>query len=780
VKKILLFLCFLLVAGGLSDLRAQHCSQPIVVGGTNTYCSGNNSGFVFVDNRTDSLTIIRWESALSPTGPFSLTGAPATDTLNFSNLTQTTYYQAYVRRSGCSEAYTSTIIVSIDQPSIAGTLQGTASACERFLSGNLTLSGQRGNITGWQSQIDGQSGWANFGTTANPQPISNIEQTTQFRAVVQNGVCSADTSMPVTISIFPNPVANFNFNSVCLGDSIRFFDASTGSINNYSWIMGDGSVSSQRNPIKRYLQPGVYDVTLTVTTNQNCRNDITKQVEVYYLPVADFSAAEVCVHDSTVFRNLSSSLSGAITYWSWNFADLTPPSLEREPKHLFAQAGEYRVSLFIRTEYDCRHSVQRTVIVNQKPRAVFSADTVCLGNMTSFYNLSFVETGYILRNQWNFGDGTSTQQPYPNKTYQTAGEFSVRLIVESEKQCKDTTTGLVRVRALPIADFSVIEVCDGETTLFQNNSSTADDEITHHQWNFGDGSTSNEHTPTKLYLNPETYSVSLLVRTAFGCEHQTQRQAIVHRNPIADFFVQNVCLGERAEFVNQSFIRSNETLYYEWDLGDGNQNQFNSFFHVFEHFGDHTISLKVTSSRGGCLDSIKRTFRVYPLPNINAGEDLTTGRGIPVQLSASGGIRYQWFPTIGLSNSTIANPVATLGADQTYIVYGTDAFGCENSDTVRVFIIDDQRIVPTNFVSPNSGGGNSYWVIQNIEHYPEARVTIFDISGVQVFSTTNYQNNWDGRNQNGEALPDGTYYYIVTFPKDNRTYKGAILVLRKK
>ncbi len=763
-------------------LYAQPCAQPIITGGAATYCTGLNTGFVFVDNRTDSLTIIRWESALQPDGPFYQVGTTTQDTLYFSNLTQTTYYRAFARRKGCAEnTHSPRITITIDQPSVAGNIQGSTSACALYPSGNLTLTGYQGSITTWLRQETGQSGWTNFGTPSAVQSVSNITQTTNFRAVVTNGVCPADTSTAVSIQIDPNPVANFTFNPVCLGDAINFSDASTvssGYIANYSWAMGDGSTAAGKYPTRKYLQPGTYDVTLAISTDKNCRHETTKQVEVYHLPTADFSAAEVCLHDSTVFRNLSSSLSGEITSWDWDFADFTTSS-EKESKHLFTQPGDYQVRLFVRTEYGCRHNVQKTIKVNEKPIAAFEADTVCLGNTTAFNNLSSVQSGYIYRQQWSFGDGTTGQQPYPNKTYQTAGDFLVKLTVESEKQCKDTGEHWVHVRMLPIADFSANEVCDGETTFFQNHSIATEDSIVKHQWNFGDGAVSSDNAPSRLYLNPETYTVSLLVRTANGCEHQTQKQAIVHKTPIADFSVQNVCIGNKADFVNLSFIRTNESLYHQWNLGDGNETQLTGFQHTYENSGDYNISLKVTSSAGGCADSTQRTIRIYPLPHIYAGEDVTTGRGISAQLSASGGLVYHWFPATGLNNSTSAYPMATLSENQTYTVRGTDAFGCENTDTVTVFIIDDQRIVPTNFVTPGSENNQS-WIVQNIENYPEAKVVIFDIHGRQVYTTINYQNDWDGRNQSGETLPDGTYYYIIHFPKDNRTYKGAILVLRKK
>ena len=777
-KKTLLFLGLVCV----SVLHAQsHCDEPIIIGGGATLCAGNNTGFVFVDNSTDSLTIIRWEFSVAG-GSFLPMADSIRDTLHFANLMQTVHYRAHVQRRGCFPTFTAHVTVSVDQPSIAGNILGATSACAVLASGNLVLTEQRGQVIAWQRQETGQSDWVDFGTTLTSQPISNVTETILFRAVVQNGVCPATTTIPVSVIIHPNPIASFDFQPVCLGDAVYFFDRSTissGSISSRQWIMGDGATSTDINPSRRYLQAGTYSVTLSVISNQNCRHDTTKQVEIFHLPIANFSASEVCLNDSTVFSNLSSSLSGEITLWEWDFPNLIF-SAEREPKHLFTQVGEHQVRLFVTTEHGCRHSVQRMVRVNENPVAMFVADTVCLGEPTSFYNRSSIVNGFIQRHQWNFGDGATSMQAHPFRTYLTSGEFLVQLIVETERQCRDTTSQLIRVNALPIADFSANEACDGETTFFQNLSTSTDAPIVHFLWNFGDGSVSNDSEPSRLYLNPETYTVTLQVRCENGCQHQTQRQIIVHRNPIADFFVQNVCVGDRAEFVNQSFIRSNESLYYHWSLGDGTETQLSNFFHTYEYSGSYTVFLRVTSSRGGCVDSIQRTLRIHPLPNINAGEDLTTGRGVPVQLSVSGGISYRWTPTTGLNSSISVNPIATLNSDQTYIVFGTDAFGCENSDTITVFVIDDQRIVPTNFVSPNSDGGNQFWVIHNIENYPEAQITIFDLNGTVVYSTTNYQNNWDGRNRNGEILPDGTYYFVITFPDGGRVYRGAILVLRRR
>jgi flagellar hook assembly protein FlgD len=51
---------------------------------------------------------------------------------------------------------------------------------------------------------------------------------------------------------------------------------------------------------------------------------------------------------------------------------------------------------------------------------------------------------------------------------------------------------------------------------------------------------------------------------------------------------------------------------------------------------------------------------------------------------------------------------------------------------------------------------------------------------MKVFEKKSYQNDWNGKNLTGEILPDGTYFYILTFTDSKKSYKGFITLLRNK
>ena len=71
----------------------------------------------------------------------------------------------------------------------------------------------------------------------------------------------------------------------------------------------------------------------------------------------------------------------------------------------------------------------------------------------------------------------------------------------------------------------------------------------------------------------------------------------------------------------------------------------------------------------------------------------------------------------------------------------------------------------SEFVSPNGDGINDFFEIQNIENHPNNELVIYTRSGVVIFSTRNYRNNWSGTTDNG-LVPEGSYYFTLDLEGD--------------
>ncbi len=94
----------------------------------------------------------------------------------------------------------------------------------------------------------------------------------------------------------------------------------------------------------------------------------------------------------------------------------------------------------------------------------------------------------------------------------------------------------------------------------------------------------------------------------------------------------------------------------------------------------------------------------------------------------------------------------------TYIV--CNEVGCDEA-TVYVDVICDEIIIFNGF-SPNGDGVNETFVIEGLENFPENNLCIFNRWGNQVLLVDDYQNDWEGT-WDGKALPDGTYFYILSY-----------------
>lgn len=100
----------------------------------------------------------------------------------------------------------------------------------------------------------------------------------------------------------------------------------------------------------------------------------------------------------------------------------------------------------------------------------------------------------------------------------------------------------------------------------------------------------------------------------------------------------------------------------------------------------------------------------------------------------------------------------------TYTVQVTDSHGC----TLTLVIIltePDELEMPTGF-TPNGDGSNDAFVVHGLDAWPDNQLTVFNRWGNVVFDQLNYRNDWRGENQQGQALPNGTYFVVLRLGHD--------------
>ncbi len=105
-------------------------------------------------------------------------------------------------------------------------------------------------------------------------------------------------------------------------------------------------------------------------------------------------------------------------------------------------------------------------------------------------------------------------------------------------------------------------------------------------------------------------------------------------------------------------------------------------------------------------------------------------------------------------------------------------YGCDSMIVLYLSVLSTDIVIPEGF-SPNGDGINDYFVIKNIELYPNNHILIFNRWGNKLYEGKPYMNKWDGRNYEGgnigtDVLPVGTYFYILDLGDGSKAKKGFI------
>ncbi|MFZ4412736.1 MAG: gliding motility-associated C-terminal domain-containing protein, partial [Bacteroidales bacterium] len=173
-----------------------------VTGGA-TVCSGINATVLTLGTHTG--TVVKWQSSLDGISWTDI--LISTTTYTASNLTATTQFRTVVQSGVCNPANSIATTVTVDPLTVAGSVTGGASVCSGSNSTILTLGTHTGTILRWESSIDGGTSWTVIANTTANYTALNLTVTTQYRAVVQSGVCSSANSVAATVTVDPITVA---------------------------------------------------------------------------------------------------------------------------------------------------------------------------------------------------------------------------------------------------------------------------------------------------------------------------------------------------------------------------------------------------------------------------------------------------------------------------------------------------------------------------------------------------------------------------------------------
>lgn len=333
--------------------------------------------------------------------------------------------------------------------------------------------------------------------------------------------------------------------------------------------------------------------------------------QLYHQSFPNFSYSMDC---NPVVQFTNQSINA--TSYEWNFGDGNTSTLA-SPQHQYTSSGTYIVTLKSFNNGYSFSYIDTITVVNDAPVADFLAPNHSIVNLAISITDISTSLSQIISWDWNFGNGTTSTQQHPSITYTQAGTYPITLIVTNLQGCSDTLTQniIINPENAPYADFNhsaEINPCDLEVT-FTNISA----HLNVFEWDFGDGFTSNETSPTHTYASGGTYFVTLT-----GIKDSTQftfTQLLFLEAVIADFNAPiEAVIDANVQFIDNSSSNVNQ---WNWDFGNGDWSSEQNPITIFTQEGNFNVVLIAHSDN--CEDTIVKAIQIFEQPHLQVPNAFT-------------------------------------------------------------------------------------------------------------------------------------------------------------
>ena len=470
--------------------------------------------------------------------------------------------------------------------------------------------------------------------------------------------CFDTTSHQITVH--PDISAQFvtNISAGCHPFPVTITNASTGGAI-YHWDMGDGSIFDTLDFIFGHVYTNLtgvqqsHTIQLIAESVKGCMDTVTQIVDVYPDVTAIFEYDTAgCSPFDVAFTDFSI---GGVNY-SWDFGDGSPLENIQHPSHQYLNTTAFDVNytaiLIIESVFGCFDTVQNVITVFATPVVNFTPFPFVQtypSATVAITNNSFVGPWQY---SWDFGDNSFSNLQNPlNLVYSTWGVYPIELVA-SNPNCSDTIVQTITIiPPIPVASFQgPAQGCSPLDVQFLNFSVYGDTYL----WDFGDGGTSTQFSPSYIYYNPGVYTVTLTVNGDGGQDVQTQQLIIeVYQNASAFFTVSPSTVYIPTEPV-LLFNLSNFSSSYTWDFGDGNSSTEDNPQHIYTTQGNYDITL-IATNQNSCKDTFVLSAAVDAL---SKGDISIPNAFTPNPDGSNGGI----FTSVDTDND-VFHPIV-VGADE--------------------------------------------------------------------------------------------------------------------
>jgi len=543
------------------------------------------------------------------TGKWAIVSAPTTVT--FADDTQAntavsglqagnTYtFRWSISDAGCSTS-SDDVQITVNPLSVGGTSTGDVNVCAGSNGGNITLTGQTGNIIRWEKSIDNGLNWSTVVSTANPYVFSNLTITTQYRAVVQSGSCAEALSTVTTITVNPGTVAANagSDQNLCSGNGITL-SGNDPAPNSGLWTLASAQTGvtitnpTLYNTTVTGLVPGqTYTFRWTISGFGGCPPSVDEVIITYYPPVINninpVAGATCAGQNITLTGDTPTGGTGTFAYQWQSSADgntwTNVPSATNKDLTLTVSLSTYFRRLVNSTICtSISNSLQVAVLPGISNNTISADQTICTGSPATAL------TGTVPSG----GSGTYTYQwqssPDGNTWIDVLGATSASFAppmpvatiyyrrAVTSGACSNNLSNQIKITVNPLAKAEITYNNNVDCAPFKldaNNIAATlyPDRNSIYTWfanniQIGTGPTFPGYT---ILNGNETATIKLVVTSNLGCSSDEKSVIFSTLPVITPSFTQNVTEG--CDLVNVTFTNTTTPISgatYKWNFGNG-------------------------------------------------------------------------------------------------------------------------------------------------------------------------------------------------------------------
>ena len=645
-----------------------------------------------------------------------------------------------------------------------------------------------------------QWSWEYDGQTAGPEKVNKshtfinahpgLNQVT-LEVITELGCKASKTE---NLEIYPNPIIeDIGLDNFCHEETL---DADIGNTRvpfggSLDFVVWDFDKADPSNPLDSnnfttydYPGPDQYTINLRAISMDECVSTFDTVIRIHPKPTPDYQVKEVCFGDSTALRRVIQPYprQDSMNYfWYLNYGFIKQ---DTGFNYMLPTPGVYDMTLVATSLAGCEDSIQGIIRSYYVPNPYIMIDTNVAGNdtiqclngnnFTFEYDFGIDGMDTVNNTRLRFLD-TVVESPAISTSYSfaTADTFTIQLYVDNVNGCADSVETTVVVLPSPTAAFEYKGVCMPDSVHFFDTLSTSTYPIVNRYWDLGDGNVDTGSFDFKHpYPDAGPYDVQMIVESSLGCTDT----AILTLDSLVDFPKPNwaliagsmpICKSDSVTFG----ITGGDSCIW---ISDGDTSRTKSFrktgVYIFE-----------VSNQGKCFAQDSVQVFAYTTDDIETNPDTSIYRGRRVNLYVKrAATKIRWSPSEYLQGDSTGVTVLTrqLIDSMRFYVTALDSNGCEDMDSVTILIIDPPLIKIPNIITPNGDDENETWNLIDIPDLFLYNIVITDRQGRRVYEAKDYQNDWNAVDQNGNALPNGVYFYYMKNSKTQKVYRGYIQVIR--